>query len=145
MLVAGFNIFWIIWLFLYQLSDKSKGVSIFPAGLNDGVAIIPLTFLAFASALLAAQASVKNTVLKGLYGYAGRSLIHGFFFLGMSFVMALGHRLVTVEAFKNFPCKWLLEQAVKVTPAFMYLNAIVAGFFFIGGLFALLRIFSRHD
>jgi hypothetical protein len=128
-----------------QLSDGKKNIAIFPDGFNDGVAIIPLTFLALAAALTGAQASVKNDTLKGLYGYAGRAFLHGFLFLAMSYILALGHRVITADSFSTFPGASIWIWLVTITPAFMIVNAGVAGCFFAGGLFAFVRILGRHD
>ncbi|WP_133161876.1 hypothetical protein [Deinococcus koreensis] len=146
-LFAGFAGFWVVWYFIFQLSDKKiKEINFLPENLDVGASLIPFGILAFGGFILAAQGSIKNNQeMSYRYGYAGRALLKGFYFLGMTFVLAIGNRILDENTFSKFRFASPLTNIVGMLDGFMYLNAAISMFIIVVGLMAYIRTFSQHE
>lgn len=130
--------FWIGFLVLTQASDpKRKSLDIFPAGLNDAAALLPLAVAGFTALLFSAQQSVQPQSRRHrLYGVAARRLMLGFYFFGLSFLNAVGSRFLKSGTFDGWKLAWLGNEWAGLVPALTYLNGLIAFGLFVNALWS---------
>lgn len=123
-------------LVLFQAADpKRKALEIFPAGLNDAAALLPLAIGVFTALLFNAQQSVRPQSRRyRLYGVAARRLLLGFYLFGLSFLNAVGSRFMQAGAFKGWRLEWLLNEWANLVSALPYINGLIAFGLFVNAL-----------
>lgn len=123
-------------LVLFQASDpKRKALEIFPAGLNDAAALLPLAIAGFTALLFNAQQSVRSSSRRHrLYGVAARRLLLGFYFFGLSFLDAVGGRFMQPGTFEGWRLEWLLNEWAELVGALPYINGLIAFGLFVNAL-----------
>lgn len=128
--------FWLGFLVLNQASDpKRKALDIFPSGLNDAAALLPLAVAGFTALLFNSQQSVRPQSRRHrLYGVAARRLLLGFYFFGLSFLNAVGSRFMKAGMFDGWPLAWLGNKWVEMVPALTYINGLIAFGLFVNAL-----------
>lgn len=137
-LFAGF---WVVAVLYVQLSDpKQVTLQVFPNGLNDAAALIPLALGGFSALLFSAQGSVPSGTRQHLaYGQAARRLLVAFYYLGLSFILGTGSRIARSDSFTGWQLDWVLNPLAALLPALMYINALIALLLILSGLAAFVR------
>ncbi|GHF60455.1 putative membrane protein [Deinococcus metalli] len=135
-LVALFAGFWVVGSVYLQLSDpKQAAIKIFPGGLNDAAALIPLALAGFAALLFSAQGGAPSgTPRHREYGLAARRLLLAVYYLGLSFILGTGSRIMQDGSFTGWTFDWFLNRLAGMLPAVMYLNALIALVLILAGL-----------
>ncbi|MBZ9750764.1 hypothetical protein K7W42_07805 [Deinococcus sp. HMF7604] len=147
LLSSGFSAFWILAILYTQLIDRKRAaLQVFPQGLNDAAALIPLTVAAFAALLFNAQQSVSTGSKRHLwYGRAGRCLLAAFYFFGASFIAGIGSRLMDADTFDGWRMGWLLNLLAQITPGMAFIEAMLACAALVMGIWYYTRtMFSRE-
>lgn len=136
-----FSGFWIVAVFYVQLGDpKQETIKVFPNGLNDATALIPLALAGFAALLFNAQQSVPPTSQRHRdYGVAGRRVLLAFFYLATTFVLGVGSRIVQEGTFDGWRLAWILNGLAKNLQGVLYINAAIAFTALLSGLWYYIR------
>lgn len=142
-----FSGFWIILFVFTQLSDpKQDAIKLFPNGLNDAAALIPISLAGFTALLFSAQAGSKaNSRRAHFYGRAANRFLHAVYFLSTSFVLGTGSRFLEPNAFDGWKLATFLNEIAKATPSLVFINALVAGVLLLRGLHYFIKTIGTTD
>lgn len=138
---ALFAGFWVVAMIYVQLSDpKEPAIKVLPNGLNDAAALIPLSLAGFIALLFSAQGSVPTgTRQHRAFGEAARRLLVASYYLGLSFILGTGSRMMRNGTFTGWTLDWLLNPLAGLLPAVMFINAFIAFALILGGITAFIR------